>query len=138
LQQLKNAAHDGQRGVTVVRAPISLLITQEADRRFLLGVHMAGNAAAGRLTPRQTEIAQVLAGGASRQEIACRLHISPRTVKRHLQHVALKLGTQGDAQLVAAVLLTDLVDTARVWAELAPRLQRVGGINQRLEDGHGC
>jgi DNA-binding CsgD family transcriptional regulator len=96
------------------------------------------DAAAEGLTPRQAEIVQALAGGATRQEIACRLRISQRTVKRHLQRVGHRLGAQGDAQLVAAALILGLVDQAQAWAELAPRLCRVATVNQGLEDGHGC
>lgn len=48
-----------------------------------------------RLTPRETDIAQLAAAGVSSQEIADRLFLSVRTVNNHLQHIYQKLGITG-------------------------------------------
>lgn len=45
------------------------------------------------LTPRQAEVAQLLARGASNSEIADRLGISPHTARHHAQRVLEKVGT---------------------------------------------
>jgi DNA-binding CsgD family transcriptional regulator len=54
----------------------------------------AGSAPAtpGSLSPRELEVAQLVADGLANTEIAQRLFISPRTVTTHLQHVYERLG----------------------------------------------
>jgi DNA-binding CsgD family transcriptional regulator len=44
------------------------------------------------LTPREAEVLAALAEGATPHQIARELHISPRTVHKHLEHVYRKLG----------------------------------------------
>lgn len=44
------------------------------------------------LTPRETEVAELLADGLSNREIAARLLISPRTAEVHVERVLVKLG----------------------------------------------
>ncbi|MGW6558528.1 ATP-binding protein [Streptomyces hydrogenans] len=46
-----------------------------------------------RLSPRETEVAALLAGGATNQEIADALVLSPRTVEHHVANVLRKLNT---------------------------------------------
>jgi DNA-binding NarL/FixJ family response regulator len=54
------------------------------------------------LTPRQTDIAQLLAAGMSNPQIAQKLFLSPHTVKRHVAAVLHRLGatTRQEAALV--------------------------------------
>lgn len=45
-----------------------------------------------RLTPRQREVADLVAEGLSYQAIADELHMSLRTARRHVEDIAAKLG----------------------------------------------
>ena len=45
------------------------------------------------LSPRELEVAELLAGGATNQDIAQTLFLSPRTVEKHVARVLAKLGT---------------------------------------------
>ena len=59
-----------------------------------------------RLSPRETEVLRLLAGGAANKAIAKELGIKPATVERHVANVYRKLGAAGraDAALAAAGL----------------------------------
>ncbi|MBB5896470.1 helix-turn-helix transcriptional regulator [Kutzneria kofuensis] len=46
------------------------------------------------LSPRELEVADLLAGGATNQDIAQTLFLSPRTVEKHVARVLAKLGTE--------------------------------------------
>jgi DNA-binding CsgD family transcriptional regulator len=46
------------------------------------------------LSPRELEVAELLAGGATNQDIAQTLFLSPRTVEKHVARVRTKLGTE--------------------------------------------
>lgn len=54
------------------------------------------------LTQRESEVLLWIARGQSNIEIAMSLGISPRTVKKHLEHIFIKLGVK--TRLAAAVL----------------------------------
>lgn len=56
------------------------------------------------LTPRELEILRLATSGASVDEMARRLCISPNTVKTHLTHVYAKLGVRGRTDAVRAAL----------------------------------
>lgn len=60
------------------------------------------------LTPRESEIAVLLAEGLSREMIARRLSLGPGTVREHLRHVFEKTGSRSQPALVA--LLRGFVD----------------------------
>jgi DNA-binding CsgD family transcriptional regulator len=53
------------------------------------------------LTAREQEVLEVLAEGASNQEIAEALVIAPNTVKRHVQTILAKFGVRNRTQAVA-------------------------------------
>lgn len=55
----------------------------------------------GTLTPREEEILDLVAGGATNAEIAQLLWISPDTVRTHLEHVFLKLGVRSRTAALA-------------------------------------
>jgi len=46
------------------------------------------------LSPRELEVLQLLAAGASNQEIAAALVLAPATVKLHVSHILSKLGVK--------------------------------------------
>ncbi len=52
------------------------------------------------LTRRETDVLRWIARGKSNREIAVALNISPRTVKKHLEHIYKKLGVK--SRLAAA------------------------------------
>ena len=55
----------------------------------------------GQLTPRERDVAALVAQGMSNSQIAATLVISPRTVETHVQHIMDKLGCGSRAQIAA-------------------------------------
>ena len=52
------------------------------------------------LSERELEVLQLLAGGASNQEIATALVVAPGTVKLHVSHILSKLGIKSRTQAI--------------------------------------
>jgi len=63
------------------------------------------------LSPRETDILTLIAGGLSNKEIARSLYIGPETVKSHLKNVFTKLGVERRAQAVSRAQTLGLVTT---------------------------
>ena len=55
------------------------------------------------LTPREMQVARLIAGGRSNKEIAADLVISQRTAEGHVEHILAKLGFTSRAQVAAWV-----------------------------------
>ena len=55
------------------------------------------------LTPRELQVARLVAGGRSNKEIAAQLVISPRTAEGHVERILAKLGVTSRAQAAAWV-----------------------------------
>jgi pimeloyl-ACP methyl ester carboxylesterase/DNA-binding CsgD family transcriptional regulator len=53
------------------------------------------------LSPRELEVAALVAAGLTNQEIAVRLRIASRTADAHLEHIRVKLGVRSRAQVAA-------------------------------------
>src|SRR6516225_3719795 len=53
------------------------------------------------LTPREREVAELVAGGLSNRQIAERLVISERTAEAHVEHIRAKLDCRSRAQVAA-------------------------------------
>jgi DNA-binding CsgD family transcriptional regulator/tetratricopeptide (TPR) repeat protein len=60
-------------------------------------------AAGATLTPRETQVALLLAEGRTTRQTAAALFLSPKTVEYHLRHVYTKLGIGSRAELVTAL-----------------------------------
>jgi len=60
---------------------------------------LAGNGAKAKLSPRESEVAQLVARGLSNREIAARLFLSERTVDNHVRHILDKLGFDSRVQV---------------------------------------
>lgn len=61
------------------------------------------------LTPREHEIVELLAGGATGEQIAQRLVLSPETVQKHVHNAKRKLGAETRAHLIAIALTRGLI-----------------------------
>lgn len=55
------------------------------------------------LSPRETEVARLVADGSSNRDIAARLVISDRTAQNHVQHILTKLGFTNRSQIASWV-----------------------------------
>jgi predicted ATPase/DNA-binding CsgD family transcriptional regulator len=53
------------------------------------------------LTPRELQVARLIAGGRSNKDIAAELVISQRTAENHVEHILIKLGFTSRAQVAA-------------------------------------
>jgi DNA-binding CsgD family transcriptional regulator len=56
-----------------------------------------------RLTPRELEVARLVAEGLTNRQVAVRLGITERTAETHVDHILTKLGFAGRAQIAAWV-----------------------------------
>jgi DNA-binding CsgD family transcriptional regulator len=77
-------------------------------RTWRRGPAVRGGGLAG-LTPREAEVARLIAAGSSNQEIASSLVISPRTVERHITNSLTKLGLRNRTELATVVGSADRV-----------------------------
>jgi DNA-binding NarL/FixJ family response regulator len=99
LTHLLRVIHGVARGETWLpqaqtRQVLELLLTEhqrQADDDQLMAA----------LTQREREVLDCLAEGAGRLEVAQRLHLSPNTVRTHLQNLMTKLGVHSTLEAVA-------------------------------------
>ena len=77
---------------TITRRLISEFSARTREPRHVTGVD--------ELTPREREVAALIATGLSNEEIAGRLYVSRSTVKTHANRAMMKLGARDRAQLV--------------------------------------
>jgi non-specific serine/threonine protein kinase len=68
------------------------------------------------LTPRELQVARLIAGGRSNKEIAADLVISQRTAENHVEHILTKLGFTSRAQVAAWVTASQLDGAGRLAA----------------------
>ena len=66
---------------------------------------------ANRLTPRQIEILQMMADGVPVQEIAKQLHMSPYTLRTHVQNILTRLGVHTKLEALAVAIRHGKIST---------------------------
>jgi predicted ATPase/DNA-binding CsgD family transcriptional regulator len=72
------------------------------------------------LTPREIQVARLVAGGRSNKDIAAELVISQRTAENHVEHILTKLGFTSRAQVAAWVTASQPAGEGRLSAALCP------------------
>ena len=88
------------------RGPVALPAMGDSEavvdevRRFL-GLPRFRRAVPTSLTPRETEVAALVAEGLSNRELAARLGITERSAESHLERIRLRLGFRSRAQVAA-------------------------------------
>jgi len=90
------------------------LLAPSVTRRLIAGFARRARAslpfaAPGALTPRETEVLRLIAGGLSNTEISDTLVIAEQTTKTHVGHILTKLNLRDRAQAVVLAYETGLV-----------------------------
>jgi DNA-binding CsgD family transcriptional regulator len=65
------------------------------------------------LTPRERQIVEMLAQGATGEQIAQELVLSPETVQKHVHNAKRKVGAETRAHLIALALTRGLIEPPR-------------------------
>lgn len=96
---------DALREVAVGRRVLSVEVAQ-----FVANAALEEVAPLSRLTPREFDVLRMAVSGESTDEIAARLHISPKTVYNHMSLVRQKLGVDNDFVLLRLAVRYGLTD----------------------------
>jgi len=102
LDELVDAIHQVVAGHMVVAPALLPVLLQAGD-----------DSSARLLSRREADVLQLMADGASTQEIAERLHLSHHTVRNHVQHIFARLGAHSKLEAVAIGLRRGLVAPPR-------------------------
>jgi DNA-binding NarL/FixJ family response regulator len=102
---------DAVRVIAAGDALLAPTITRRLISEFVQHNPRSGDESArlAELTPRETEVLQLLAEGLSNPEIAIRLVVTEETVKTHVSRILRKLGLRDRTQAVIAAYETGLV-----------------------------
>lgn len=100
------AAGDRAAALVTARLAVADLVTWPGwrrDRAEALVRRLEGSGARsdGELTPRELEVAALIAEGLTNSQLAERLYISPRTAAVHVSNILMKLGLSGRAEVAA-------------------------------------
>ena len=87
--------------------PLAEAATQQAEGHL----PRVGACLAEHLTPRETEVLRMAAGGRNVDQLAAELFVSPNTVKTHLAHCYDKLGAHNRAEAVALGVQSGVLST---------------------------
>jgi len=82
------------------------------------------------LTPREMQVARLVAGGRSNKEIAAELVIAQRTAEGHEQHILTKLGFTSRAQVAAWIAASRPDGKGRLAAPVCPDAGHPGGARK--------
>jgi two-component system nitrate/nitrite response regulator NarL len=102
--ELINAARQAMQGKAVIHPSLTQAFIEEVQLVDRAGTQEAP------LSPREVEILQKIAYGATTKEVADQLGISFHTVKTHLERIFEKLGANDRAQAVAIAIRQGLVE----------------------------
>jgi DNA-binding NarL/FixJ family response regulator len=102
----KTAAKQTLEQALAVLEPLDAAIWVARARDELGRIGLRGTAQAEGLTPAQSRVAELAAGGATNREIAHTLYMSERTVEAHLTKIYRELGIRSRAQLASALAAT--------------------------------
>jgi DNA-binding NarL/FixJ family response regulator len=86
-----------------VRARAELEASGETARR-------GDGGATDQLTPRELQVALVVASGSTNREAGAALYLSPKTVELHLSRIYRKVGVRSRAELASRLATTDLTN----------------------------
>lgn len=106
-------AAEAARLAGVIGATTEEEVAGQALRAWGVRTWQRGRATAGAegalaaLTPRERQVATMVATGASNPEVAAALFLSVRTVERHLAQIFVKLGLRNRTELAAAISSRD-------------------------------
>lgn len=89
------------------------------------------------LTPKELEVAVLVARGLRNKEIGTRLHIRPRTVDNHVQHIYNKLEISSRAELALWVRDRGLLEPEPEDAAALARLPERNGLSDVREESRG-
>ena len=89
-----------------IRVPLGLTSSAPRDALAASRVPLLDD-----LTPREREVALLIARGFSNRQIAAELVITQGTAANHVAHIINKLGVANRARVAAAVAAADLVDS---------------------------
>ncbi len=102
IDELVNAARQAMEGKAVIHPSLT--------QAFIEEVQLVDRPPEAPLSPREVEILQKIAYGATTKEVADQLGISFHTVKTHLERIFEKLGANDRAQAVAIAIRQGLVE----------------------------
>jgi two-component system nitrate/nitrite response regulator NarL len=86
------------------------VLAPEAQTALAQGVRLRGASQGPAISEREREVLALTADGLSAPQIGARLHLSPATVKSHLQNVYEKLGVSDRAAAVATAIRLGLLE----------------------------
>ena len=101
LKQMSPARDDAQNGAAVDGD--GKAAQKDGDSELRMSGRAAAVAERFGLTPKETEVLQMLARGKNRETIACDLHLSKSTVHTHMIHIYQKTGVHGQQELIKLV-----------------------------------
>ena len=86
------------------------VLAPEAQTALAQGVRLRGATQGPAISEREREVLALTADGLSAPQIGARLHLSPATIKSHLQNVYEKLGVSDRAAAVATAIRLGLLE----------------------------
>lgn len=104
--ELKNALHQVSVGENYFSSELLRRIIMHIGHRH---GSPSGHSKHNPLSQRESEVLQEICNGASNNEIADKLHISPKTVKGHRTNLLAKTGSRNTASLVMYAIMHNLV-----------------------------
>ena len=123
LVELKRAVARAVNGEVFCRPEITRLLFDEIRDRRLASRGLAQSGPLAALTPRESDVLRLVAGGRSNKQIARELHLSVSTVKKHVHSLFQKLHLERRSQ---ARGLLDEYPGILVPSDTGPKRQSAG------------